>query len=150
MGAFWLRTPFADVLGPGTHGTTFGGTPLGCAVALRILEVIQRERLDENARTVGQLLHDQLCGLQARYPGLISSVRGVGLILGFELGREIPAFKGSDKAPSLLMVQRLQEAGLILIPSGTHVLRLLPPLNLTPAEAMEGIQRIETVLAKLA
>ncbi len=43
IGAFWVRAPYADLLGPGTHATTFGGTPLACAVALKILEVIERE-----------------------------------------------------------------------------------------------------------
>ena len=71
-------------------------------------------------------------------------------MLGFELAREIPGFAGSDKAPSLQLVNRLMEAGVIVIPSGTHVIRLLPALNLTEAEALHGIQIIESVLAKLA
>ena len=56
IGAFWVRAPYADLLGPGTHATTFGGTPLACAVALKILEVIEHERLDENARKLGEWL----------------------------------------------------------------------------------------------
>ena len=54
IGAFWVRDCYADLLGPGTHATTFGGTPLGCAVALKIFEVIEREGLAENARHLGQ------------------------------------------------------------------------------------------------
>src|ERR1017187_5047263 len=54
MGAFWVRVPYADLLGPGTHATTFGGTPLACAVALKILEVIETEKLDQNARKLGE------------------------------------------------------------------------------------------------
>src|SRR5206468_748087 len=50
MGAFWVRAPYADLLGAGTHGTTFGGSPLACAVGLKVLEVIERERLEVNAR----------------------------------------------------------------------------------------------------
>src|ERR1044071_584680 len=50
IGAFWVRGPYADLLGAGSHGSTFGGSPLGCAVALRILEVIKAEQLEENAR----------------------------------------------------------------------------------------------------
>ena len=56
MGAFWVRSPYADLLGAGTHGTTYGGTPLGCAVALKILEVIQTEKLADNARQTGEFL----------------------------------------------------------------------------------------------
>ncbi len=150
IGAFWVRQPYADLLGPGTHGTTFGGTPLGCAVALRILEVIERDKLADNARHVGEFLNLELHRLMAKFPKLIVNVRGVGLMLGFELARDIPAFMGSDKAASLLFTHRLHEAGVILIPSGTQVLRLLPALNLTHADAAEGIRIIESVLAKLA
>ena len=150
IGAFWVRQPYADLLGPGTHGTTFGGTPLGCAVALRILEVIERDKLADNARHVGEFLNLELHRLMVKFPKLIVNVRGVGLMQGFELARDIPAFMGSDKAASLLFTNRLHEAGVILIPSGTQVLRLLPALNLTHADAAEGIRIIESVLAKLA
>ena len=56
IGAFWVRAPYADLLGAGSHGTTYGGSPLACAVALKILEVIQREKLADNARQVGEFL----------------------------------------------------------------------------------------------
>src|SRR6266487_1904452 len=51
IGAFWVRAPYADLLGAGTHGTTYGGSPLACAVALKVLEVIQRDKLTDNARS---------------------------------------------------------------------------------------------------
>ena len=54
IGAFWVRAPFADILSAGSHGTTFGGSPLGCAVALKVLEVIQREKLADNARNTDE------------------------------------------------------------------------------------------------
>src|SRR5213083_1138882 len=60
MGAFWVRAPYADLLGAGTHGTTFGGSPLACAVGLKVLEVIEREGLEANARQVGEFLKDGL------------------------------------------------------------------------------------------
>ncbi|HMP81121.1 MAG TPA: aminotransferase class III-fold pyridoxal phosphate-dependent enzyme, partial [Verrucomicrobiota bacterium] len=63
MGAFWVRSPYADLLGAGTHGTTYGGTPLACAVALKVLEVIEKERLAENARAVGDHLKSSLLAL---------------------------------------------------------------------------------------
>src|SRR5512135_1745679 len=85
MGAFWVRAPYADLLGAGSHGTTYGGSPLACAVALKILEVIQREKLADNARQVGELLKNGLLALAKRYPTVIQSVRGLGLMLGMEL-----------------------------------------------------------------
>src|SRR5688572_4233929 len=63
IGAFWVREPYADLLGPGSHATTFGGTPLGCAVALKVLEVIQRDDLANNVRQVGDYLKDRLLSL---------------------------------------------------------------------------------------
>src|SRR5262252_3880658 len=56
MGAFWVRSPYADLLGAGTHGTTFGGSPLACAVALKVLDVIETEDLGSNTREVGEAL----------------------------------------------------------------------------------------------
>src|SRR5689334_5809810 len=78
IGAFWVRSPFADLLGPGTHASTFGGTPLACAVALKVLDVIEREKLADNARGTGEFLRQGLQQLAARYPDLIVNVRGLG------------------------------------------------------------------------
>jgi acetylornithine aminotransferase/acetylornithine/N-succinyldiaminopimelate aminotransferase len=126
IGAFWVRAPFADLLGPGTHATTFGGTPLACAVALKVLEVIERERLDENARKLG-------------------------FMLGLELVEKenIPAFASGDQTAAVQLVNRLHSAGVLTIPAGTQIVRLLPPLNLKPQEAGEGIGKIEEVVKSL-
>ena len=150
IGAFWVREPHADLLGPGTHASTFGGTPLASAVALKVLEVIEREGLADQARKTGLYLAGELQRLAQARPRLIKSVRGLGLMLGFELAPNIPALAGGEKAPAIQFVLRLHAAGLLAIPAGTHVLRLLPPLNLRPAEAEEGIQLIESVLDQLS
>lgn len=150
MGAFWVRAPYADLLGAGTHGTTFGGTPLACAVALKVMEVIQRDKLADNARSVGAFLKGELERLAAKCPRVIKAVRGLGLMLGVELGTGIPAFGQSERASSIQFINQLHEAGVLAIPAGNHVLRLLPPLNLSRREAEEGVQIIESVVAKLA
>ena len=157
IGAFWIReqhhgVKLGELLGPGTHGTTYGGTPLGCAVALKIFEVIEREKLADNARKTGDYLKQQLQRLADSYPGVVVNSRGLGLMLGFELkpANEIKDFAGSDKAASLQMVNRLHEEGLLTIPSGTQVVRLLPALNLTSAQAEEGIAIIERVVKAVA
>jgi acetylornithine aminotransferase/acetylornithine/N-succinyldiaminopimelate aminotransferase len=149
IGAFWVREPFADLLSAGTHATTFGGTPLGCAVALKILEVIEREQLAQNARTVGDYLKTELLNLAQRYPGVIKSVRGLGLMIGIELEPNIRAFANQEKTPAIGFVNQLHAAGVITIPSGQHVTRLLPPLNLRRAEAEEGLKLIEAAVAQL-
>jgi acetylornithine aminotransferase/acetylornithine/N-succinyldiaminopimelate aminotransferase len=150
IGAFWARAPFADLLGPGTHATTFGGTPLACAVALKIFEVIERERLDENARKLGEWLKRELERLVKTYPSVVKNARGLGFMLGLELAEKTPAFAASDKSAAIQMTNRLQQAGVLVIPAGTQVIRLLPSLNLKPQEAGEGIAKIEEIIKSLA
>jgi acetylornithine aminotransferase/acetylornithine/N-succinyldiaminopimelate aminotransferase len=150
IGAFWVRAPYADLLGAGTHGTTYGGTPLACAVALKILEVIESEKLDEQARKLGGWMKAELERFAQTYPSVVKNVRGLGFMLGFELAEGIPAFAASEKPASAQFVNRLHAAGVLTIPAGAHVIRLLPPLNLKPQEAGEGISKIEEVIKSLA
>jgi acetylornithine aminotransferase/acetylornithine/N-succinyldiaminopimelate aminotransferase len=152
IGAFWVRAPYADLLGPGTHASTFGGTPLACAVALKVLEVIEREHLDEQARKLGEWFKRELERLAATYPQVVKRGRGLGFIMGLELveKEKIPAFAKSDKTAALQFVNRLHEIGVLTIPAGTQIVRLLPPLNLKPQEAGEGISKIEEVIKSLA
>ncbi len=106
MGAFWVRQPYADLLGPGTHATTFGGTPLACSVALKVLEVIQRDKLAANARSQGEYLKEGLARLAGKYPKILGSVRGLGLMVGVEVASNIAVFAGKEKAPSVQFVDR--------------------------------------------
>jgi acetylornithine/N-succinyldiaminopimelate aminotransferase len=150
IGAFWVRAPFADLLGPGTHASTFGGTPLACAVALKIFEVIEREKLDNHARKLGEWMKSELERLAKNYPTVVKSARGLGFMLGLELAEKIPAFSSSDKSAAVQFTNRMHAAGVLVIPAGTQVIRLLPPLNLKPQEAGEGISIIEDVVKSLA
>ena len=152
IGAFWVRAPYADLLSAGSHGTTYGGTPMGCAVALKVLEVIEREHLADNARQLGAWLKAELEELAAKYPQVIVGVRGLGLMIGIELApkEQIPALAASEKPASGQMVNRLHEAGLMTIPSGNQVVRLLPALNLSRADAEEGLGLIRQVVGQLA
>jgi len=152
IGAFWVRAPYADLLGPGTHATTFGGTPLACAVALKVFEVIERERLDENARKLGEWFRRELERLATNYPQVVRRARGLGFMLGLELveKEKVPKLAASDKIAALQFVNRLHHLGVMTIPAGAQIVRLLPPLNLKPQEAGEGIARIEEAVKSLA
>jgi acetylornithine/N-succinyldiaminopimelate aminotransferase len=152
IGAFWVRERHAGLLGPGTHGTTFGGTPLACAVANKIFEIIERDRLAENARHTGEFLKGELQKIADEFPKVITAVRGLGLMLGFELAEKeaIPAFLASEKSAAIQLVNRFHDAGLLTIPSGTQKLRLLPPLNLSRAQAEEGAAIIRRVVEEIA
>jgi acetylornithine/N-succinyldiaminopimelate aminotransferase len=149
IGAFWVRSPFADLLGPGTHASTFGGTPLACAVALKIFEVIEKEKLAENTRKLGDWMLNELQRLAKNYPSVVRNARGLGFMLGLELAEKIPAFASSEKSAAVQFTNRLHAAGVLVIPAGTQVIRLLPPLNLKPQEAGEGISKIEEVVKSL-
>ncbi len=131
IAAVWIRGPYADVLGPGTHGTTFGGTPLACSVALAVLDTLERDDLLRNAHDVGQYFIGKLQALAAKWPA-IREVRGLGLMIGVDLTLEA--------RPAVL---KLAEHGLIGIAAGTNVVRFLPPLNITRAEVDEAVEKIE-------
>ncbi len=151
MGAFWVREPYTDLLSPGTHATTFGGTPIVCSVALKVIEIIKRDKLDENARNVGNYIKNELTRLSQTYPSVIKAVRGLGLIIGIELQEKEknPTFSTSQKTPSSQVTDLLQKEGLLVIPSGAQVIRLLPPLNISKDEAKQGLNIIEKVVLSL-
>ena len=136
IAAVWIRGPYADVLGPGTHGTTFGGTPLACSVALAVLDTLERDGLLRNARELGQYFIGKLQALAAKYPA-IREVRGLGLMIGVELTLEA--------RPAVL---KLAEHGLIGIAAGTNVVRFLPPLNITRAEVDEAVEKLGRALGQ--
>jgi len=159
LGAIWVSDrpvtltdgstkPLCDLLGPGTHGTTFGGTPLVCAGANEVLAVIEEEGMLANARALGPYAQAAINALHSPW---IKEVRGVGLLLGIEFIPDFPdrAKLPAGKAPCLFMVERLHTAGLLTVPSGTHALRWLPPLNVTRAAIDEAVEILSGVLAAL-
>jgi acetylornithine/N-succinyldiaminopimelate aminotransferase len=139
LGSFWASSQrgLCDLLGPGTHGTTYGGNPVCCAAALKVLEIIERDGLLENARLQGTRLRDALRALNS--PRL-REVRAVGLMIGFEL--EAP----NDTNVDIPFVKRLIAAGLLAIPAGERVIRLLPPLNVSAGEVDEALEKIGRTL----
>jgi acetylornithine/N-succinyldiaminopimelate aminotransferase len=141
MGAFWVRNKFANVLSAGTHASTFGGTPLACAVALKIFEVIERDNLAGNACGTGDFLLRELQKVQQRFPKVVKVVRGLGLMIGIEFQ---PQFKAVE------IVKELHQRNLLTVPAGNSVARLLPALNLSRGEAEEGLRIIEKLVVDLA
>lgn len=145
LGAFWAGTrstatvPLCDLLGPGTHGTTYGGNPLVAAAGLTVLLTIQEEGLLENARNLGLRLISEL---QAMNLPAIRLVRGVGLMIGIELNDLT-----GEGLPSIIATKALMAAGLLVIPSGERTIRLLPPLNITKTEADQALAILREVLS---
>ena len=149
IGAFWVREKYAGLLSAGTHGTTFGGTPIGCTVALKILEIIERDDLAQNARETGEFLKAGLQSLQEKFPQVLREVRGFGLMIGLEFQPDAPGFVPGERSPALQAVDRLHAHHLLTVPAATSVVRLLPALNLTRAEAEEGLRAIGEAVEEL-
>ena len=149
LGAIWAGERFADVLGPGTHGTTFGGNPLACAAGLAVLEEIEASQLEQNAREIGEHLKSLLLRLQKRFPNAIAAVRGIGLMLGVEFREGFSQKPAASRSLSLQMVEALHREGLLTIPAGQKVVRLLPPLNLKREEAEEAADILERTIKNM-
>lgn len=121
----------------GTHGSTFGGNPLACAVANAVLDVMLKEGFMADVARRAGILKERLLGICARHPEMFAEVRGKGFILGL---RAVP--------PVGEVVARLMELGLVTIPASDNVVRLLPPLTLTEAEIEEGAGLIEQAASR--
>jgi predicted acetylornithine/succinylornithine family transaminase len=133
-----------DLLQPGSHGTTFGGTPLACAVSLAVLETIDQEGLLKNAGDLGAYAVEKLRAL----PGL-KEVRGRGLMLGLELSDKFKELKNGGQ-PAQIVVSALMRNGLLAVPAGPLVIRWLPPLNVRRKEVDEAISIFSATLAELS
>mgnify|MGYP000023539674 CR=1 FL=1 len=130
VGAMLAARGVADAFVPGSHATTFGGTPLVASVALKVLETISNPDFLDHVRSVGGYLAERLGELRSRY-GLVREVRGRGLILGLDLDR-----------PAQHLVEKCLERGVVVNCTHETVLRLVPPLVIS----REEVDRLITVL----
>jgi len=137
IGATLAREEVARTLGPGSHGSTFGGTPFVASVALATLTTILDDKIPDRAARTGRYLMDGLRALGGKHP-TIGEVRGRGLLIGAELGRAA--------AP---LVDTCREAGLLVLSAGEQVLRLAPPLIVSESECDRALAIIDGALGKL-
>lgn len=122
----------------GTHGTTFGGNPLAMAVGNAVLDEVLKPGFFEHVERVSNQLRQGLAALKDRHPSIIEDVRGEGLLLGMKA-----------KVPNTDLVAALRDQKMLTVGAGDNVVRLLPPLILTEAEAREGLARIEKACVAL-
>ena len=134
IGAVWISDACADLFTPGSHGSTFGGNPLGCAAALAVLQTIDEENLLSRVRKLSAPWIEQLNDLKKRHE-LIVEVRGRGFLVGLEL-KENPGD----------LRNLLQQVGLLTVAASGNVLRLLPPLTVSEASLRKSIQTLDTAL----
>jgi len=122
----------------GTHGSTFGGNPLAVAAGNAVLDEILADDFLENVKAVGKYLHSRVGDVAARYPNIIESVRGQGLLLGMKC-----AITNMD------LVADMRERGVLLVPAGDNVARMLPPLIISETEVDEAVSALETSCQEL-
>lgn len=135
LGAMLGSEKVANVFAHGDHGTTFGGGPLACRVALEFLSVIEEEGLLEHVAQMGTYLHNKLTGLKEKFAG-IREVRGEGLMIGVQ-------FTDSCKP----LVEKLLQAGFITNCTHENVIRLLPPFIVQKQHIDAFVSALETILS---
>lgn len=134
LGAFLAKQDFASAIHVGQHGTTFGGGPLACRVALEYLAVVEEEKLLENVRRVGSYLHEQLNLFATRY-GSPQQARGRGLIQGLEL-----------KVPARPIVEQALAEGVLFNSTQDTVLRFLPPFLVQEKHVDKAVRVLKKLL----
>jgi acetylornithine/N-succinyldiaminopimelate aminotransferase len=140
LGALLASEKVSQCMHPGMHGTTFGGGPLACAVALELLTVLEKQNFLVHIQNVGGHLLTQLKTLQMNYPG-IADVRGMGLMVGMEM-------ESADLAKAV--VKQMLERRVILNRTDETVVRFLPPYLITKKHVDAVIHQLQLILEKSA
>lgn len=137
LGALLVDDPLVDVMGYGTHGTTFGGNPVSCAAGLATLKELSECNIAGHVTEVGGYLKQRLADFGARHADLVSEVRGIGLMLGVECKSECGGF-----------VNKLLDSGVLANCTNGNVIRLLPPLVIQREHVDILLSRLEEVSAE--
>lgn len=132
LGAVLATESAAGAMTAGTHGSTYGGNPLACAVGLCVMEIVADPEFLAGVRATAGALRQGLEGLVAAHPDVFEGVRGQGLMLGLKC-----------HLPAADVVRAGYDAALITVPAADNVVRLLPPLNLGAEEAQEALRRLD-------
>ena len=138
MGAMLAREAVAASFVPGTHASTFGGTPFVSAIALAVVQTMLEEDIPGHAARVGKYFLDRLNALKGAHP-VVKTVRGLGLILGMEV-----------TVPARTIVAACMERGLLVLTAGDNVVRFVPPLVVTEAEVDRAVEIVEAALKGVA
>ena len=138
LGAVLATEHAGRAMTAGTHGSTYGGNPLGCAVGCAVMDHVAAPDFLDDVRRKSGLLRQRLEGLVAAHPEIFGGVRGTGLMLGLEC-----------RVPNTDVVRAGFDAHLITVPAADNVLRLLPPLTITDAEITEAVERLDAAARAL-
>lgn len=138
LGAVMATADAANGMTVGTHGTTYGGNPLAMAVGNAALDMVLEPGFLDHVTKVAGFLNQQLGALVASHPSIFFGVRGQGLMLGLTM-----------KVPNTDFITAARDAGVIVLPAGDNVVRLLPPLTLSEEEAREGLDLLNKTASQL-
>lgn len=138
VGAFLAREEVAKALVPGDHGTTYGGNPLACAAAVKVLELFKKQNVLDNVKKVSAYLEKKLDEIVAEYDYVVER-RGLGLMQGLEINTDVKDLKK--------IIAACLDNGLILFTAGTNVIRFVPPLVISEADVDEMITKLKKALA---
>ncbi|WFE74494.1 aspartate aminotransferase family protein [Roseinatronobacter sp. S2] len=139
LGAVLASARAASGMTAGTHGSTYGGNPLACAVGAKVVEIITAPDFLDDVRRKAGFFRQRLEALVAAHPGVFEDVRGLGLMLGLKC-----------RVPNLDLVKAAQAEHLLTVPAADNVIRLLPPLTITEAEISDGVTRLDRAATALA
>ncbi|CAA6691338.1 Acetylornithine aminotransferase (EC [Lentimonas sp. CC19] len=138
IGAIWVSEPYAELFQPGSHGTTFGGSPLACAAANATLDIIEEDNLLDEVATNSSIWHEGLQDLIKKHPQHIAGMRGAGYMVGLPL-----------HADALAVTAAARAKGMLIVPAGHNTIRLLPALTATLKELAESVRILDEVFADL-
>lgn len=138
VGAFLAREEVAKALVPGDHGTTYGGNPLACAAAVKVLELFKKQNVLDNVKKVSAYLEKKLDEIVAEYDYVVER-RGLGLMQSLEINTDVKDLKK--------VIAACLDNGLILFTAGTNVIRFVPPLVISEADVDEMITKLKKALA---
>lgn len=141
VAAMLTTTAIGASLGVGTHGSTYGGNPLACAVAQKVMEVVTRPEVLQGVQAKSERLKDGLLALNRKYD-LFQEIRGLGLLIGGELK---PAYQGRAKDLMTLAM----EAGVLILVAGPNVMRLAPSLVIPDADIDAGLAALDIACQRL-
>ena len=139
LGAVLATENAASGMTAGTHGSTYGGNPLGCAVGNAVVNIIGTDAFLDDVNRKAGLMRQKLEGLVASHPDVFESVRGSGLMLGLKC-----------KATNSDVVSAGYRHEVITVPAADNVIRLLPPLNITDEDIAEAVSRLDQAASSLA
>jgi acetylornithine aminotransferase len=134
IGACLASGPAAELLGPGSHGSTFGGNPLACRAGLAVIDTLEKEKLVDRAATLGNQLLERFEQALTDITGVVA-IRGQGLMLGIELDR-----------PCAELVEQALERGLLINVTAESVVRLLPPLVFSDQQTDVLVEKVSQLI----